>query len=216
MRNQRSGKQGDYNKKFIIFSIRMDWASYCWKNLKSLTISQYVSGESGTGKELFARAIHNSSPRSDKPMIALNCGAIVPDLIDSILYDTPFTHISHEGLDGVFNESDIGELAVVLKPYIDDNRADKWKIPSLTNNAKEKNMRTEDLKKEINQLELSEKILLVEDIWDNIAKNNNELTLPEWQKKELDRRYQEYKDGKLALHDWKDVHEDLRNRYKWN
>lgn len=37
-------------------------------------------------------------------------------------------------------------------------------------------MRTEDIKKEINQLALSEKLLLVEDIWDNIANNNEEMT----------------------------------------
>lgn len=45
-----------------------------------------IYGETGTGKELFARAIHNASPRSDKPFIALNCGAIPEELIDSTLF----------------------------------------------------------------------------------------------------------------------------------
>ena len=63
-------------------------------------------------------------------------------------------------------------------------------------------------------MELSEKLLLVEDIWDSIAVSNAELSLPEWQKKELDRRYQEYKEGKLDLHDWKMVHEEVREKYK--
>lgn len=75
-------------------------------------------------------------------------------------------------------------------------------------------MRPEKIKDEISKLELSEKLLLVEDIWDSIADSNSELPMPEWQKKELDRRYQEYKEGKLDLHDWKMVHEELREKYK--
>ena len=42
-----------------------------------------VQGESGTGKELFARAIHTSSLRKDKPFIAVNCGSIPPELVES-------------------------------------------------------------------------------------------------------------------------------------
>lgn len=45
-----------------------------------------IYGETGTGKELFARAIHNASPRSGAPFITVNCGAIPPDLIDSTLF----------------------------------------------------------------------------------------------------------------------------------
>ena len=74
-------------------------------------------------------------------------------------------------------------------------------------------MRPEEIKAEINQLELSEKILLVEDIWDSIANNNSELPMPEWQKQELDKRYQEYKKGNIELHNCKSVHEELRKKY---
>lgn len=45
-----------------------------------------INGETGTGKELFARAIHNASPRSAKPFIAVNCGAFPKELVDSILF----------------------------------------------------------------------------------------------------------------------------------
>jgi sigma-54 dependent transcriptional regulator, flagellar regulatory protein len=45
-----------------------------------------VSGASGTGKELVARAIHDASYRANKPYVAINCGAIPHDLIESELF----------------------------------------------------------------------------------------------------------------------------------
>lgn len=74
-------------------------------------------------------------------------------------------------------------------------------------------MNQNEIMKEINRLGLPEKLILVEDIWDSIALSNSELPMPEWQKVELEKRYSDYNNGKLTLHDWQSVHSGLRNRY---
>src|SRR5947199_4640012 len=52
----------------------------------SSTIPVLIEGESGVGKELFARAVHGSGERKAKPFVAVNCGAIPDNLVESILF----------------------------------------------------------------------------------------------------------------------------------
>ena len=56
------------------------------RRLARLSLPVLVEGETGTGKESFSRALHNESPRRDKPFFAVNCGAFTDELIRSELF----------------------------------------------------------------------------------------------------------------------------------
>ena len=72
-----------------------------------------VQGETGTGKEVLAHALHDASPRAEKPFVAVNCAAIPESLIESELFGyTPgtFTGARSKGMTGLIQRADGGTL----------------------------------------------------------------------------------------------------------
>ncbi len=95
------------------------------ERVRDLDIVALVVGESGTGKELVARAIHDTGARSKKPFVAINCGAIAANLLESELFGHErgaFTGADRARL-GVFREAqggtvfldEIGELPLPMQ-----------------------------------------------------------------------------------------------------
>jgi len=74
--------------------------------------SVLLTGETGTGKELFARAIHENSPRSKEPFVAVDCGALTETLVESTLFGHEkgaFTGANTSRV-GMFKEADGGTI----------------------------------------------------------------------------------------------------------
>ncbi len=72
-----------------------------------------ITGESGTGKEVFAQAIHNHGNRKEEPFVAINCGAIPRNLIESELFgyeEGAFTGAKRGGAPGKFEIADGGTI----------------------------------------------------------------------------------------------------------
>ncbi len=84
------------------------------EKVKNTELSIVLVGETGTGKELFARAIHQASPRAEAPFEVLNCGSVPSTLIESELFGHKRGAFSGAEKDyaGVFERAHTGTLVL--------------------------------------------------------------------------------------------------------
>lgn len=88
----------------------------CIRFAKQAAVTDFaivLNGESGTGKDILAQAIHNASPRRNGPFVALNCGAIASDLVESELFGYEkgaFTGANSRGKIGLMERASGGTL----------------------------------------------------------------------------------------------------------
>src|SRR5262247_3804000 len=99
-------------RDIITRSARMQAVLHTAAKAAGSAIPVLIEGESGVGKEMIARAIHGSGERRAKPFIAVNCGAIPDNLVESILFGHEkgaFTGATEKHV-GKFMEADGGTL----------------------------------------------------------------------------------------------------------
>ena len=126
--NDRSGTDdvgGAWREGIITRSPQMEDLLRQARLVADSDASVLIYGESGTGKELLARAIHRASPRRDKPFVAVNCGAIPGELLESELFGHvrgAFTGAvqAHKGLfqaadGGTLFLDEIGDMPLALQ-----------------------------------------------------------------------------------------------------
>jgi len=70
-------------------------------------------------------------------------------------------------------------------------------------------MTSESILNEIKKLDIAERILLIEAAWDNICLSDDKVSVPKWQKDELDRRLSEHESDKEAM-PYQEFHAELR------
>lgn len=83
---KRAQRERGSVKNIIGTSARMQAIFQMIETVAEVQSTILITGESGTGKELVARAIHDLSPRAEKPFISINCGAFTETLLESELF----------------------------------------------------------------------------------------------------------------------------------
>jgi DNA-binding NtrC family response regulator len=112
MMRQRLQEKGVTADQIVFRSSQMENLANLAGRVAPSRATVFIRGESGTGKELFARLIHNLSPRGLRPLIAVNCGALPETLLESELFGHEkgsFTGATARRI-GRFEEADGGTL----------------------------------------------------------------------------------------------------------
>lgn len=78
--------RGDWRANLVGGSAAMEHVTSLIDLIASRRSTVLILGETGTGKEVVARCIHQASPRSERPMVAVNCPAIPQDLLEAELF----------------------------------------------------------------------------------------------------------------------------------
>jgi two-component system, NtrC family, response regulator GlrR len=107
-----SNEDDTWRKKILTRSPKMESMLGQAKLVGMTDASVFIQGESGSGKELLARAIHQASPRNKNPFVAINCGAIPENLLESELFGHQkgsFTGAVNNHI-GLFESADGGTL----------------------------------------------------------------------------------------------------------
>lgn len=120
-----SRSEGTWRENIISRSLTMEQILQEAEQISSSDVSVLITGSSGSGKELLANAIHKASPRQKKPFIAINCGALPEQLLESELFGHTkgaFTGAvnKHEGLfqaanGGTLFLDEIGDMPTSLQ-----------------------------------------------------------------------------------------------------
>ena len=117
---------GNSIESIIGNSVTMKAIKQQTKRFSTLDMPVLIQGETGTGKELFARALHESGPRSTAPFLAINCATLAENLLESELFgyaSGAFTGASRGGKPGLFELAEngtvfldeIGEMSIYLQ-----------------------------------------------------------------------------------------------------
>jgi Nif-specific regulatory protein len=77
---------GFSTQKIVGMSHKMEAIIRLIDQIRDSSVDVLIQGENGTGKELVAKALHHSSPRSNRPFVALNCAALPDNLVEAELF----------------------------------------------------------------------------------------------------------------------------------